>query len=193
MKSLLICSLIFICSYSTSAQDYFIESGDTTFCDNLTYMTNMKGRVKYMEYNDLNGNVIKVHKGEAYEMDIQTFYIDSLTIDNTPSNVKKQNNDFRLTIREVDGPVKVYVEHKILEMDYNVATGVRAIGDEGRYRFFVQFPDGTYYDVNKRNVLEIIKPYLMKCDDFKDQFDGEVTWDEQKFIKAVKFYNSLCQ
>ena len=66
-------------------------------------------------------------------------------------------------------------------------------GSVGSYRFFIRMPDGTVHKINdKKNMNEVIKPFLLRYSEFKTEYKGEFKDDEYTFMEMIKLYNSLC-
>ena len=89
----------------------------------------------------------------------------------------------------VDGKLIVYAEHPG-RVEY-IGGGS---GPYGSYRFIIKMPDGNYYKINdKGNMNDIIKPYLLKCAEFKNKYKGNFSTDEEPFKETAALYNQLCQ
>ncbi len=186
MKKTTIGLLLIITCINVYAQDFFIVREDTTFCNNLKFSTTSQGYLKSISYDDLNGKSVSI-EGRKKVPDVLTFCINGSLIDKTPLKAHKPDGYIRYTERAVDGKLKVYVgrQESVDLGSGNVASGT--------YRFFIKMPNGTYYKINKKSNMEkYIKPYLLKCVEFKNQYKGDFSRREPQFIEMIKLYNSLC-
>lgn len=183
---------IFISSINLYAQnlDYFIENKDTTFCQDLKYSTWPQGSLRVVEYTDLSGKP-KTIKGGQNLINIITLGIDSAIIDKTPLKANKPDGRyFRFTERAVNGKLIVYLSRQ----GYIYGATPETSGPSGIYRFYLKLPDGTYYKINSsKNLNKYIKPYLLKCTEFKNQYKGDYSTREQSFMEMIRLYNSLCE
>jgi len=203
-KEIAIGLVMIVTSFNIYAQDYFIVRKDTTFCSKLNYSTTAQGYLKSIEYTDVNGKRKSVD-GRKNVPDVSTFYQDSISIDKTPLKANRPDSYIRYTERAVDGKLKVY----IAQQGYNQGTmsygpGLNSGsnnnrlestgGPSGIYRFYLKMPDGTYYKINnKGNMKKFIRPYLLKCTEFKNEYKGDYSAREQPFTDMIRLYNSLCE
>ncbi len=174
------------CLQFTNAQtdkeiDFFIVNSDTTFGKDLTYQTTAQGILKSITVKDPAGKSITVTK----DVDkINTFRQYGTTYDRIPFKADKPSGVTRFTARKVDGILKVYLAQQASTSG----------GPSGTYRFFIKFPDGTYVKINsKKNMENIIKPYLIKCSAFVSNYKGNYSTRENPFMEMITLYNSLCQ
>ncbi|MEI6767245.1 MAG: hypothetical protein WCM76_16565 [Bacteroidota bacterium] len=188
--------LLITMSLSIYAQDYFIVKKDTTFCKNLSYNTTSQGYLRSMKYTDMDGQEVSL-KGRDKVPDVLTFFIDGVSIDKTPLVANKPDSYIRYTQRAVDGVLKVYISdpgQTGMQYTPGAAGGDWSTGGpSGTYRFFLKMPNGTYIKVNSpKNMKEKIKPFLLKCEEFKKQYKGDFSTMEKPFIEMIELYNSLC-
>ena len=192
--------LIIASSISAHAQDYFVVKKDTTFCSNLKYSTTAQGYLKSIKYTDINRKEISID-GRKNVPDVETFYIDSILIDKTPLKANKPDSYIRYTKRVVDGKLKVHLAQQRYNTTMKYTPG-SPHGDfstfgptvTGIYRFFLKMPDGTYYNIkSKSDMKKHIKPYLLKCVAFKNQYKGDFSTREEPFMDMIKLYNSICE
>ena len=182
--------MLIITSIDVNAQHYFVVGKDTTFCNYLVYGTTAQGFLNSLEYTDTTGKNI-ILEGRDNVPDVATFFINGFSIDKTPVRAHKPNGYIRYTERAVDGKLRVYLARQ----SYTPAMGsLEAGGPSGIYRFYLKMPDGTYYKINnKHNMEDFIKPYLLKCKDFENQYKGDFSAHEGPFMKMIRLYNSLCE
>lgn len=186
MKKMIIGVLLIITCINVYAKDYFIVKDDTTFCNNLQYTTTAQGYLKSISYDDLNGNSVSLN-GRKNVPDVLTFFIKGIYFDKTPLKANKPNGYIRYTARVVNGKLIVYSQ--------SPGTIDLGKGDvpSGTYRFFIKMPDGTFYKINNRkNMEKYIKPYLLQCEEFKNQYKGNFSRSEYLFKPMIELYNSLC-
>lgn len=162
-------------------QFYFINlQKDTIFCKTLNYGTNTKGYLNSLDYITID-DVPYEFNGKKNIPNILTFYINGKILDKIPYRLGSNSKLYVYSERLTDGELKVYINHII--PDVSVV-----------YRFYIQFDDGTMYRVDKRSDLEEqIKPRMLSCENFKDALTWEISDEEEKFLKAVRLYNSLCE
>ena len=165
---------------SVDAPYYFVTiERDTVFCKSLDYATNTKGFLDRVRYETMDGKLID-RKGKNKVPEIVTFYMDGKTYDKIPFNLDDENGEYIYSERKVDGKLKVYIDPKV--------PGLSPV-----YRFYIRLDDGSYYKVNSRlNMSRYIRPYLNKCEDFKDAYTGEFVSEEEQFMFMIRFYNFLC-
>ena len=165
-----------------SEKNYYIIKNDTVFCTNLTYETTAQGVLKSLKYTDESGKQVETKQGVS---DVTTIYHFGQMMDKIPFKAEKPDGIQRFTERIVDGTLKVY-----LASQYVSNSG----GSTGTYRFFIKFPDGTFCKINnKKNLNSIIKPYLLKCEAFKNAYTGTFSTREEPFQEMIRLYNSLCK
>lgn len=199
MSSMVLLYCGIINAQSTKSKNYFVtKRKDTTFCKELAYGTTAQGYLNKIGYVGLKGKKVEL-KGRKNVPDVVTFYLNGTSIDKIPLKANNPNSYIRYTERVVDGKLKVY----LAQQGYNSAiqytpgsphgdfsTG----GPTGTYRFFIKIPNGTYYKINsKGNMNKYIKPYLLKCKEFNNQYKGDFSTREKPFMEMIKTYNKLCQ
>lgn len=174
--------LSILCYGQDNAQQlYFINlQKDTVFCKTLHYSTNTKGHLNKLDYVTIN-DIPYEYAGKKNVPNILTFYINGKTLDKIPYRLGSESKMYVYSERLTDGDLKVYINHQI--PDVSVV-----------YRFYIQFDDGTMYRVDKRSDFEDhIKPRMLSCEKFKDVLTWEISNEEEKFLEAVRLYNSLCE
>ncbi|MFL5731220.1 MAG: hypothetical protein ACJ75J_17155 [Cytophagaceae bacterium] len=207
MKSIyfLIFSFVMLSCHIGNAQTekgefYFVTSKDTTYCQELSYGTTGQGYLDKLEYTDLSGKKVLL-KGRKNVPDVLTFYMKGEIIDKTPLKANAPDGYIRYTDRVVDGKLKVYLAQQGYNntIMYNPATppGMSPFstgGPSGLYRFYIKMPDGTYYKINNAgNMKKYIKPYLLQCSAFKNQYKGDFSTHEEPFMEMIRLYNSVCK
>lgn len=162
-------------------QFYFINlQKDTIFCKSLDFGRNTKGYLNRLDYVTIDGVPYEI-KGKKNVPHILTFYLDGKTLDKIPYRLGSKSKLYVYSERLTDGKIIVYINHQI--PDVSVV-----------YRFYVRFDDGEMYRVDKRSDLEEhIKPRMLSCEKFKNTLTWEITDEEEKFLNAVKLYNSVCE
>lgn len=181
-------------SFNVISQDYFIVDNDTTFCSDLSYGTSGQGFLKSISYKTKAGEEVSI-KGRRKVPKVTTFCIDSITRDWIPSKANKPNGYYRYIVRVVSGKLRVYSA----QAGYNstMVQGTngawQAVGPSGIYKYYIRMPDGKFYKINKKKHMnKYIKPYLLKCPEFKKQYKGNFEKYEEVFNETVRLYNSLC-
>lgn len=187
-----------MCHLTCTAQKYFVVGKDTTFCTKLSYLTTSQGALNQIKYTDSDGKSVEI-KGKSNVPDVTTFCINGVCSDKIPLKANKPNSYKRYTERIVDGKLKVYLAQQGHSSNYHYTPGAAAGdwsdtgGPVGIYRFFIKMPDGTYYKINsKKNMNKYIKPYLLKCSEFKSEYSGDFSTEELPFMQMIQLYNSLC-
>ena len=188
LSAMLICTNV-VDAQSVKSRYYFVTSkNDTTFCKELDYDVTLQGYLSKVEYIDINGNKAKL-EGRSKVPDVITFYLDTIIKDKVPLKANKPNGYIKYTTREVDGKLRVY-----LSQQGYIYVSPDTYGPTGLYRFYIKFPDGKYYKINKKkNMKTIIIPYLEKCKEFKAQYKGNYSHEEEPFMETIRLYNSLCK
>lgn len=187
--------LLIITSTRLLAQDYFIAKGDTTFCSDVEYKTNLFGHLYSLKYTDAKGQPVSIEDKQLL-VDVVTFYQDSITLDRIPVKAHKPDKYSHFVERKVDGKLKVYLLEQGLSdmMTYNSRAGRYESGYIGPYIFILKMPDGTYYHIDhKPNMKNHIKPYLLQCPLFAQKYKGDFSNKQALFIDMVQLYNSLCE
>ena len=205
---LLFLLLTILCSKVSASKDYFVDmKHDTTFCINLSYSLNNRGYLRTISYYDIKTKTQKNISEKSKLPLITTFFVNGATIDLIPLKANKPFKYKRYTERVLDGKLKIYLDKPeydnsvVNDMSGNASTR----GSVGAYRFFIKMPDGTFYKINnQRKMKKVLKPFLINCDKFKKQYQGdfkfcikvnvekELTDGEKEFIEMIKLYNSSC-
>ena len=164
MKKIFFISLLSLCyglciAQKNKATCYFVSEKDTVFCNDLSYTTSVQGELRKLEYKDLQGKKISL-KGKENIPNVLTIFIDGAVIDKTPLNAVKPNGSTRYTPRILDG--KLIINQ----------TDVGENNSPSDYIYSVKMPDGTYYKLNDKNMINSIKPFLEKCEKFKNEYKG---------------------
>ncbi|MFH0865986.1 MAG: hypothetical protein V1904_07310 [Bacteroidota bacterium] len=150
------------------------------------------GNVTKIEYSDMDGNEVLI-KGKSDCEEIKTFCTSGQIYDLVPLKDSKPDGYKRHMWRKVDGKLKLY--------DYtDYVTSNYSLGKKDPYqestvsveRYMIKLNDDKYYDINKKNVTTYIKPFLLLCSDFKDQYKGDFSADKEQFEEMIKLYNLLC-
>ena len=181
-----------------SEQSYFVTGKDTTFCKTLKFGTNLQGYLNKLQYTDMNGKNIEL-KGKKEVPDVITFFVKGIIIDKTPLKADKPDGYIRYTERVVDGKLKVYLAQQGYNSSRTYTPGspfgdFSTRGPVGIYRFYIKMPDGTYYQINdKGNMRDHIKPFLLSCTDFKNEYKGDFSTCEEAFMEMIKLFNSKCE
>lgn len=187
MSIRIISTLLFLLFFSNlKAQitsDYFItQTWDTIYGYNLKYGTGSWGGLNYLSYDRPDGNPV-VYKSKKQAPVVLSLYIDGKKIDRIPlrPNSKKE---IRYLERTIDGHLIVYLQHQ------NSST---SSSGTAMYIFYLKMPDGRFYKINdKRNMSEVIIPYLKGCEAFVNEYTGDYSKKEEPFMKMIKLYNQLC-
>uniref|UniRef100_UPI00404A98B5 hypothetical protein n=1 Tax=Gelidibacter sp. TaxID=2018083 RepID=UPI00404A98B5 len=197
LSKFVIAVLIGVLSTNMSAQDYFVVQNDTTFCKNLDYRTTAQGYLKKISYINSEGNEVSI-EGRKNVPDVITFYRDSLTIDKIPLKASKPDSYVRYIARAVDGKLKTYSNAFTRSKSADKYTPGNPLGDwnyggtMGAYHYTIKMPNGIFYDISNKNIKKHIKPFLLKCVEFKNQYKGEYKKNEVYFNQMIELYNSLC-
>ena len=139
-------------------------------------------------------------EGRKNVPDVLTFYnhIYDYTYDKIPLNPSKPNGYIRYVKRAIDGKLKTYSNLKSRNNAPDRYTPGGPFGDwnfggpAGAYHFNIKMPDGTFYDINNKNIKKYIKPFLLKCEEFKNQYNGDFRKNEDRFNEMIELCNSLC-
>lgn len=180
---------------------YFVtKEHDTVRCKKMEWNVLTNGKLRTLEYTDLDGK--KIHlKGKNKVPNIITFYENGTFYDKLPSKINKPNGYYKYIRRSVNGKLRVYLRHQgegtmfISDKGGNLVNTRKGFtkGPVGLHRFWIRFPDGSIYKVNKKkNMNDIIIPYLKKCENFLNTYKGNYSTDEDSFIKMIKLYNKSC-
>ncbi|HLP14523.1 MAG TPA: hypothetical protein VK177_21510 [Flavobacteriales bacterium] len=184
-------------SQSVKSDYYFVTKQDTVFCQKLSYSTTNQGFLSSISYTDMKGNETSI-KGKKKVPDVVTFYMKGSYYDKVPLKANKPKKYIRYDRRQVDGKLKVYLAHQgsMSTTTMNMSTGrtTNSSAPMGSYRFFVKMPDGKYYQINKaKNMNKVIKPFLLACEEFKNQYKGDFSRKEEPAMEMFRLYNSLCK
>ena len=171
---------------NVSAQKYFVVGDDTTFCNELKHISQSNGYLKILEYTTTEGKKVAL-KGRKNVPDVTTFFSNDTYIDKVPLKANKPNSYIRYNERLVNGKLKVYLSKPYKKF---TASGSYYAGS---YRFFLKMPDGVYLKIDsKGNMKKLIKPFLLDCSSFKDNYKGDFSTSEKAFMEMIELYNSLC-
>lgn len=199
ISKLTIAILIGILTNNIYAQDYFVVQNDTTFCKDLSYGTTAQGYLKRIRYTNSEGQEVLIEKRKNVP-NVITFYKKGITIDKIPLKASRPNSYVRFVERAVDGKLKTYSNAFSRPSSSIKYTPGSAFGDwksggisMGAYHYNIKMPNGVFYDIKKRkNIKKYIKPFLLKCEKFKNQYKGKYETKEEPFNKMIELYNSLC-
>ena len=189
MKKIPVLLMLLYGTWSKAQQtDYFITGKDTTYCGNLKY--EMGIFLEKVSYTNNNGKRVTI-EGNLAMPDISTFCISGECVDKVPIKPGRWRF-YRYQPRKVDGKLRVYLQT-------GSTTSTDMFGDGrsnpvGKYRFFICMPDGTFYKINsKKNMEKYIKPYLLSCSVFAQQYKGNFSTREEPFMEMIRLYNALCK
>ena len=173
--------LIAASAQHSGAEYYFVKHDfDTVFCKSLSYGTGTWGVLNRLEYTTPEGISYEL-RGKNNIPKIITFYLNGKTFDRIPYNLGGSKKLYVYSERITGDKLKVYLDPMV--QDESVI-----------YRFYVRIEDGNFYKVDKRSDFEnVIVPFMMKCEKFRNALDFPLTKDEKTFIKAAKLFNSLCE
>lgn len=182
--------LIYIGIFAQSSSFYFVtKANDTTFCKELKYRPAPQGQLGKLTYTTLDGKKISI-KGRDNVPDVVTFYLDGKIMDKIPQKANKPNSYVRFTERVVDGKLKVYLQRQGIDQTAKTSTAAPM----GSYRFIIKMPNGEYYKINKKkNIQDVIRPYLGECKLFLKEYTGDYSYREAEFINTIELFNSLCE
>lgn len=174
---------VFTLSFSQTVQYFITSDNDTTYCTEIDVGFNVQWFLDELSYTTVDGEHLEF-KGKKNVPDVISFYIDSVALDRTP--LKPDDDKYvRWDYRAVDGKLIVYNPGQSVNRDMDPS---------GIYRFYLKMPDGTFYKINSQsNMKKYIIPYLEECTEFKQQYKGDYSTDEEPFIEMIELYNSLCE
>lgn len=187
MIKIYISTLVFLFSIvGTYAQvntlDYFVKKGaDTTYCISLEALRG-GGNVGQFNYLDLDGKEHKIEGKEACQ-EVITYVINNNAYDLIPLKASNPDGYLRHFWRKIDGEVKVYYYSNLV--GYGENTG-------GIVLNILKLKNGEYYFIKKKNIKKILTPYLLKCEDFKKEYDGSIGHKPEDLDYWLKLYNSIC-
>ena len=182
-------SLISIISLAQSSKPNYLvkQNQDTVACSSIEESRN-GGNVTLLNYVDASGKRNEI-KGKANCEEVKTYCINGQSYDLIPLKASKPDGYQRHMWRKIDGRIKVY--------DYANQIDNGQIGEEYNYVTVVKYvallPDGKYYDINKKNIENYIKPEVMKCEGFKNGFKGNFSEKPKEFDAMIKLYNESCK
>lgn len=187
MKSIILIS-IFCLSLSNnlisqSDLDYFVtQTKDTIYGTELKYGTGSWGALNFLSYIRPDGAPV-VYKSKRSAPTVLTLFIDGKTIDRIPLKPNSKR-EIRYLERTIDGHLILYLQH---QKNSNTSNGTVM------YIFYLKMPDGKFYKINKKkNVNEVIIPYLHECKPFVDSYKGDYSNKEEPFMEMIRLYNSIC-
>jgi hypothetical protein len=90
----------------------------------------------------------------------------------------------------VDGKIIIYSHIKLIaSTDKEGNRNLYSVVGSGAVIYTIKIGK-TYYDIKKKNVNEIVTPFLMKCQDFNKGFTDKVK--VKNIEEAVEYYNKVC-
>ncbi|MDF4202471.1 hypothetical protein PXD56_05880 [Maribacter sp. SA7] len=184
----------------SNSQDYYVVEKDTIHCENLNYTRTAQGYLKNITYKKEDGTEIKI-KEKKILRNVTTLFINEISIDRVPLKPSKPDKYVRYLLRSVDGKIKTYSNDTYRPTTSTKYTPGSPFGDfkEGgskmdSYHYTIKMPNGGWYDIRKKkNMNNIIKPFLLKCEAFKKEYKGDYNAGEARFNETIELYNSLCQ
>lgn len=177
-------SIFFISTNLFAQQDYFVvDYKDTTYCEQLKYSCTVQGWLDELTYTTEDGKKESI-EGRKNVPNVTTFYIKGRSIDRTPVKAHKPDSYIRYTERTLDGKIRVYAPGQGYNSDFEPS---------GTYRFIALMPDGTWYQINKKNMKKYIRPYLEQCAEFMKNYSGDFSTDEGPAVKMFAIYNLSCK
>ncbi len=164
---------------------YITESGDTVKGTNFTFEDKGNGLgFTKISYTDLSGQKVELTEKDKVSEIVTVCMAEGYCYDKL-----YKGKYFRNVIRSIDGKLIVYYKDNI-EKHY---TGANAGNYTGERIFEIRMPDGKVYKINKANIKEHIKPFLMECEEFVKQYTGDYSKEVAEFKKMIYLYNSLCK
>lgn len=189
MKKISLAFLFFLSFISYSQNNYFINNGDTIFCQSFMYKLTIQSYLASIEYTDMQGNHLSI-KGRKNLAGVSSFYRNGTIIDKIPQKANKPKSYVKWAERVVDGKLKVnYYNNQTTTFGMSRGSVTTSIT-----KFFIKMPDGTFYDIRKSgHRKKYIIPYLQNCEAFNSAYKGNFESDYDSFIKIIELYNSVCK
>jgi hypothetical protein len=191
----------FLLNANTHAQEYFVRnnSKDTIRCSNMEYTTSSQGFIVELTYTDKAGKPVKL-EGKKKLKDINTLNYTTGIVERMPLKISKPDAYVRYGERVINGKLKVLVYNDQYQTTNWVKSPIDSRMDgyktstSGTYMLYLKMPDGTFLNANKKKVVKkIIKPYLLKCKEFEENYKGKFTNEEKQFMDMIRIYNSVCK
>ena len=191
ISTVLISANIF-CYSQSQKTDYIIKSkGDTIFCISVT-ASRTAGNVTRILYTDKDGNGTLV-KGKKKCMRIKTYSVDNQIFDLVPLKASKPDGYQRHMWRKIDGKVRVYDYLNVMTTDNQPGSVHGETSTVSVARYMVKLGKGkTFYDIKKKNIEKYVKPYVLRCEEFKNKYKGEFKAKKEIFDPMIKLFNQLC-
>ena len=162
---------------------------DTVYCI-ITDFYRSNESIRRIKYIDLKEKLHVLKDNNEIET-IKTFRAGQYTLDYIPLKANKPNSYHAHIERKNIGAMIIY-DHIGLAA-YTDKNGDRtfyyAPGMRGEAKYAIKFPDGTFFDINKKNIEKHIAPYMKMCNAFNRAFDFIITIENVE--EAVGVYNSL--
>ncbi len=190
--------LCFFKSLLSFSQDYIVHfSKDTVFCSNIDFSTNTQGFIDELSYKDNTGKNIQLKKRKNIPI-INTISSAGTIYDRMPLKTKKPYSYHRFGKRLVSGKLCVSkYDNRVTKQVYKPQSQYNPVGGfkaetSGTYLFQLTMPDGKIIKINKRNIKKIIKPYMINCEKFKNEYKGNFSHEEEQFTQMIGLYNKVC-
>lgn len=169
--------------FSQNDLDYFItQTKDTIYGTELKYGVGSWGALNFLSYIRPDGAPV-IYKSKKSAPTVLSLNIDGKIIDRIPLKPNSKR-EVRYLERTIDGHLIVYLQHQ-KDSNYNDGTVM--------YIFYIKMTDGRFYKINsKKNMNEVIIPYLKKCKPFIDSYSGDYSNKETPFMEMIRLYNSAC-
>jgi hypothetical protein len=182
-----------------NAQEYFIKGKDTVYAKNMEYTVNMQGFITRLSYEDKSGKKTVID-GKKKLKDLKSLHYYSGTIERMPLKISKPDKYVRYGGRVADGKLVVL----LYDDKHETLSWVRSPIDtrmdrfqtstSGTRLFYLRMPDGTLHNLDKRSAMKKqIKPYLLQCENFKKQYKGNFSMEQNKIVEMIRLYNTACR
>jgi hypothetical protein len=202
IASFIFCIPLVLNAQTKRGQNFIVRAtGDTLFCYNIDWSTNMQGYIVDLSYFTMDGKEVKLHKKKNIPI-ISCIHDAGKIYEIMPLKLKKPNSYYRVGQRVVDGKLKVSLFNSLHETqtfdpydkNYQRMNGTSwKTTTSGTYLFYILMPDGKKYKINNSNMKKVIKPYLMQCASFVKEYKGEYSVQENLFLEMALLYNKLCK
>ena len=177
-------------SYSQNNTNPYIvnEEGDTTLCLSVRVRTGSAGIVKII-YVDMDGTE-KFVKGPGECKKVKYFSRCGSIFEMAPIKASKPDSYKKHHRLAVNGKIKVYDGFALFRY-CNIGTN-NTVSAFGIPNYMIQFENGDFCEVKKKDIEKTILPYLNKCEKFKKANKEAPTKKGEKFENMIKLYNKLC-
>ena len=169
---------------TNNRDEYFVTSTDTVFCTDLNWGIMNNSRISDLEYTDMKGEKVVI-KGKKNMPEILTLYKNGKITDKIQLEPDRPQGPFRYIYRVVNGKIKAYYDSPTLYTDGSMGGG-------GSKNYF-KMPDGVVYELSKKNMTTILKPFLLSCKEFENKYKGEYSRKVYLFWPMITLYNTSCK